>query len=161
MCAVAAVRAQRRGSTPMWAATAAALVGAAAVKAFGVQTWLTDRGRALAQQEGWYADRRPLQAIAIVVVLLAAAAAGAVLLRAARRWGRRESAVPHGWAERLAAVSTVAAVALAGVRAMSLHHVDAVLHAEVLPGVQVGWALEALCLAGILVAALAVLIRRG
>jgi len=77
-------------------------------------------GRDALWREGWYADRRPVQALAVYVII---ASAGLVGLAGSLVYLRRRRAhLIFGW---LALMSLVGFV---GVRAVSLHYIDAVLY---------------------------------
>ncbi|NDY91270.1 hypothetical protein [Ideonella livida] len=79
---------------------------------------LTGNARALAHAEGWYAQRRPVQAALLVVLGLGVWRARRLLPRLATATGPQDRAA--GMAALLLAVFVLG-------RAISLHHVDAVL----------------------------------
>ena len=104
--------------------TVLGLVGWAAVIAgvamfIGLAGLLASIGREVAWGEGWYADRRPVQATIIVVLALGAIAVLAAL-----------PAMPGGFSARgrvlLASLLTLGAYV--AIRAVSLHQVDAILY---------------------------------
>ena len=54
-------------------------------KQLDLQTWLTEFGRHLAKDEGWYGYRRPVQAFFVLFVAMVGLASLAVLTRLAKR----------------------------------------------------------------------------
>ena len=88
--------------------------------------------------QGWYETRRPYQYAFIGAVAVLATSAGVALIAATRRVDR---------ALKLAALGLVFVLAFVTVRAMSFHHVDALIGTRVLQ-VRVNWIFE---IAGILV----------
>lgn len=118
--------------------TVLGFVGWAAVVAgvamfFGLAGLLASIGREVAWGEGWYADRRPVQAAIIALLALGAIALLAVL-----------PAVPGGFSARgrvlLASVFTLAAYL--AIRTVSLHQVDAILYDPGPEGLRVGDVIE-------------------
>jgi len=87
-------------------------------KQLDLQTWLTEVGRDLALQQGWYQSRRFVQGIFIFFLLM-----GAFRLRA---WlGIRLGKLSAG--ARQAGFGLVLLAAFVVMRASSFHHVDAML----------------------------------
>ncbi|MES2949377.1 MAG: hypothetical protein V4858_12630 [Pseudomonadota bacterium] len=87
-------------------------------KQLDLQTWLTEVGRDLALEHGWYRHRRLVQAIFIACLLVAGVAVGAWLaywLRALDVYARR------------AAYGLVVLGVFILVRASSFHHIDVLL----------------------------------
>jgi hypothetical protein len=133
-----------------WWACAGLLVLLGFNKQLDLQGYVTTAGRSLAKQQGWFAERRLVQA-AFIVILCAIAAA---VLAALGIWLRRSSA-----AVKVAALGIVLLVAFIVWRAASFHHMDVWVTHEI-AGMRSGWWLE---LAGILVLGLSafVYLRRN
>lgn len=123
-----------------WAGTAMLLILLGLNKQLDLQTPLTEAGRWMAQQEGWYGSRRLVQATFVVAL----AAAAFVSLAALSAWLRRSSA-----SVKLAAFGIVLLFGFILLRAASFHHVDLWVTQNA-GGLRRGWWLE---LAGILVIA--------
>jgi len=87
-------------------------------KQLDLQTWLTLFGRHLAEDEGWYAQRRAVQAVFVGLVAILGAS-GLVFLW---RWGRGD--VRH---YRLALCGGVFLACFIVIRAASFHYVDKML----------------------------------
>ena len=131
----------------MWLVVGVLMLAMAANKQLDLQTLVGERVRSLARARGWYDNRRPVQAAAIVAVGVLSLVVVAVVAYLLRRVWRRTLPV-------VAAVATV--VTFAVVRAISLHQIDAVL------GAGGGWPKRGLeLLATLLVAWLAVRARSG
>jgi hypothetical protein len=99
----------------VWRGLAAGLAVLGVNKQLDLQTALTELGRLLAADEGWYDDRRRVQRLFIFGVGLAAVAVGTVLLALARRSPPATS---------VALVGSCALLAFVVIRASSFHHVD-------------------------------------
>jgi hypothetical protein len=119
--------AQTTAQTPiarLWTALAAVLVLLGLNKQLDLQTMLTAVVRDAAKQQGWYADRRPVQIAAVVGSLVLVVVVGALVARAVRGELRRL------WP----AVSGVAVLgAYAAMRTTSLHELDAFMVGGPLP----------------------------
>lgn len=103
--------------------TVGLLLGLAEVLEVG--GWVSDQGRSVAWSDGWYRDRRRVQAlvvVAIAAVTVVAAFTSAVALKA---YGVRMSAV--------AALGMILLGFIAA-RTVSLHQLDHYFYAEVAPG---------------------------
>lgn len=101
-----------------WAVVAVAMVVLGINKQLDLQTWLIEHARRAAFDEGWYDQRRRVQAVFVVGI----AAAGF----AATAWGARQlRGVAHHVA--LALVGLGAIVSFVAVRAASLHQIDHLL----------------------------------
>lgn len=137
---------------PFWLWSAGLLVMMAIGRTSGLADAVADAGRREALDEGWYADRRSLQA----AVVVATGMTWLVVVTAAC-WrtppARRRRYLPFG-------LVVVTLVASAIVRVISLHPIDAVLHRRHLGPVRVGTVIE---LTQLLVAAAVVMssTRRG
>ncbi len=101
-------------------------------KQLDLQTFLTQIARDLARAEGWYRQRRPIQAVFLLVVTIAGGAALFYLLRRFRRSHR---------SVKLAGAGLVLIALYVLTRAASFHHVDALLGLR-LGEVRLGWILE-------------------
>lgn len=108
----------------LWTALAAVLVLLGLNKQLDLQTILTAVVRDAAKQQGWYADRRPVQIAAVVGSLVLVAVIGALVARALRGELRRL------WP----AVAGVAVLgAYAAMRTTSLHELDVFMVGGPLP----------------------------
>jgi uncharacterized membrane protein len=121
-----------------WTGCAALLVLLGLNKQLDLQTAITEVGRSIARQEGWFEYRRLVQTVFVLV--LGTGAAGALIILAI--WLRSS-----GRAVRLAALGLVLLMAFILLRAASFHHMDAWV-TRTIAGLRSGWWLE---LAGILV----------
>jgi hypothetical protein len=124
-----------------WLASAALLILLGINKQLDLQGYLTTAGRSIAKQEGWFAERRLVQAAFIIALCIIAAAALASLAI----WLRRSSATV-----KVAALGIVLLFTFILWRAASFHHMDIWVIREI-AGMRSGWWLE---LAGIIVVAL-------
>jgi hypothetical protein len=134
-CCARAGAMSRRGRLDqrlLWGVAGTALLLALA-ESFGLGQRLAQAGRDAAHTEGWYNDRRPLQAATIVGTALAWAAVGAGVAYATRR----ASLVVRG-----VVLMTCALMAYVTVRAISLHQVDATLYHRIAGRLTVGTAGE-------------------
>lgn len=123
-----------------WAGTAVLLILLGLNKQLDLQTLLTEAGRWMARQEGWYGYRRLVQAAFILLL----AAAAFLSLAALSAWLRRSAA-----SVKIAASGIVILFGFILLRAASFHHMDlwVARNAGAMRG---GWWLE---LAGILIIA--------
>jgi hypothetical protein len=101
-------------------------------KQLDIQTWFTLFGKHLAQDEGWYEQRRAFQAAFIGGVAVAGVACLAAL-----RWLVRGGT----GASRLALLGGVFLVCFVLIRASSFHHVDQMLGMN-FEGIKVNWMIE-------------------
>lgn len=131
-CWVAARRGGRRGHLWVWWGLASMLVLLGINKQLDLQSWFTYVGKKTALEQGWYPQRRQIQAAFIGVLVVAAVVGGMVLLRRLRGATRRF---------RWALVGTLFLAGFIVIRAASFHHVDLFLKAEV-AGVRLNWVLE-------------------
>jgi hypothetical protein len=116
-----------------WFATGALLLVMAVGRASNVSDLLTDIGRSRARSGGWYEMRRSLQAPVIGVV--GAVWAVTIAVTVWRAPERRRQYLPT-------AILVFTLVCFAGVRSISLHQADALLHTRVVRGVTVGAVIE-------------------
>src|SRR5262249_48751115 len=93
---------------------------------------LTEIGRILARDEGWYEQRRRVQSVFIVLVALCGALGAGVALFLVRRASR------GAW---IAALGTALVTAFVLIRAASFHHVDRFIGTRWL-GLKANWLLE-------------------
>ena len=110
-------------------------------KQLDLQGYITSAGRALAKQEGWFPERRLVQAAFILALCILAAGMLASLVI----WLRRSAGTV-----KIAALGIVLLFAFVLMRAASFHHMDVWVTRD-LAGMRSGWWLE---LAGIIVIAL-------
>jgi len=101
-------------------------------KQLDLQTALTELGRVLAYQEGWYGQRETVQLYFIIAVALFCGWAIIALLV----WARH-SPLPT-W---LALVGTTSVIGYVLIRAASFHHIDRFIGSSVL-GFRLNWILE-------------------
>jgi hypothetical protein len=107
-----------------WCGLTVCLLLLAINKQLDLQTWFTLTAKHLAQQTGWYAERRLAQAIFIFLIAVAGLGLMLVLWAFARKTVRQY---------RLALSGTVFLGCFILIRAASFHHVDQML------GWQFGW----------------------
>jgi hypothetical protein len=127
-----------------WWACAALLVLLGLNKQLDLQGYVTIAGRSLAKREGWFTERRLVQAVFISTLCTIAA----IVLAALGIWLRRSSA-----AVKVAALGIVLLFTFILWRAASFHHMDVWATREI-AGMRTGWWLE---LAGIMVIGLSAL----
>lgn len=111
---------------------AALLLLLAVNKQLDLQSWVTQTGRDLVKELGWYEDHRSLQAAFIGGILLA----GVATLVVAAWWCRRRLRETG-----LALVGMTVLVAFIVIRAASFHRVDGGLGEEI-AGMRLNWILE-------------------
>ena len=126
----------------IWFLAAAILLVMALVRGSDLVHLLPDLGRRRARSEGWYENRREVQAA--VIAALGAALVGTVAI--AMRWvpANRRHYLPE-------AIVVLALVAFAAVRLVSLHQVDALLYRRRIHGVKVDAVIELAVLASAIV----------
>ena len=107
-----------------WRGLTVCLLLLAINKQLDLQTWFTLTGKRLAQQTGWYDDRRIAQAIFISLIAVTGVAVVLLLWAFARKRVRQY---------RLALLGTIFLGCFILIRAASFHHVDQML------GWQIGW----------------------
>ena len=116
----------------VWRLFALALAALGINKQLDLQTALTEIGRILAHAQGWYEERRTMQAGFIGLVGLLGVASGAGLILVTKN-------LPA--ATRAAIAGGVSLVAFIAVRAASFHHVDRLI-GQRLFGMKFNWVLE-------------------
>lgn len=125
------VRGRRRRRPRFWLFVAGLFTALAVAKLLNFQGYLIGSLRELAKSKDWYADRRLLQlAFVIGVGLLAMIVAAALVWAGAGSW--RSALRRH----LLVAAAIVLLLGFAAIRVASLHHVDALLYAEAVGGVE-------------------------
>lgn len=144
LCLGLALRVAGRREAVLWRSLAVAFLLLGVNKQLDVQSALTEIGRMAARAEGWYAYRRPVQAVFVALVT------GLGLLVARALWAEARHA-PR--ATRLAVVGAVLVIAFVVVRAASFHHVDSLLRLRWL-GLRTNWVLEMGGIAVVIAAAL-------
>lgn len=133
---------ERRREARVWRSVAIALGLLGLNKQMDLQSLLTDIGRLVARQQGWYSQRRAVQAWLVIGALVGAGALGCWLgWRHARFWK----------SHKLLVTGSLLLLAFVAVRAMSFHHADVMLGRRLF-GFKASWVLE---LAGILLISLA------
>lgn len=117
LAAFACFRAMQRSSRGEldWALLVIAFGGLAINHLFGLLDIAVGFLRALAEQQAWYGDRRSLQREVIVGVALFGAVAAPILFVGLHR---------QIWQLRVAALAALGLMALAVIRAISLHSID-------------------------------------
>ncbi|MEC8652581.1 MAG: hypothetical protein VXY92_08465 [Planctomycetota bacterium] len=128
-------RAQGAGhaSSRFWAAASVGLAARGLNKQLDLQTALTELGRVLAREQGWYEHRRVVQLAFILIVLSVVAVACRWLFRAARE------DLSRLW---LAMVGAAALCGFVAIRATSFHHVDVCLWVDLFCGLRMNVLLE-------------------
>jgi hypothetical protein len=129
-------------STVFWLFTAA-LLALGVNKQLDLQTALTEIGRIVAYEQGWYENRQVVQAEFIGLVAIAGLVSIVTLVWITRRMPK---------ATRLAVAGGVALVGFVAIRAASFHHFDRFI-GKVFFGLRANWILEIGSIAIILVAA--------
>jgi hypothetical protein len=136
VAALLALRCARRAGEPLefrfWAVVSVALVLLGINKQLDLQSLVTQWGRDLAFQQGWYASRRMVQAAFIGFLTAAGVGGGALLFWVTRR-------LPGS--TRVAALGLVLLVVFVVIRGASFHHVDEILGSSV-QGIRYNWLLE-------------------
>jgi hypothetical protein len=122
----------RKAERRLWQALAFGLVGLGLNKQLDLQSALTELGRLMAYDEGWYEYRHKVQRAFILCVGLAAIGMGALLLAVMRR---------SPAATRVAVLGACALLAFVLIRASSFHHVDLFIRASFW-GIRGNWLIE-------------------
>ena len=124
-----AARGARPRDRPILVAVAAMGLGLGVSLLLGFAGLLASEGRDIAAGEGWYAERRPVQAAAVLGILIVSGAAIMLLPRLLR------DCSPLA---RLLVAVMVLLAAYVSVHTISLHQLDAVLNQETLYGIRSG-----------------------
>jgi hypothetical protein len=106
----------------LWAGLSLMLLLLGINKQLDLQSLLTEIGRILARDEGWYEGRRTVQVVFILLLLVL----GAWVLRALWVFCRA-----HLEQTRLALLGSLGLVAFVAIRAASFHHVDLIIGTEI------------------------------
>ena len=138
LCASLARRVAPAREATLWRALAVAFLLLGVNKQLDLESAVAEIGRIVASKEGWYARRRPAQA------LLVAALFGTAMVAAAKMWAAARRAPPPS---RVAATAAVLLIAFVVIRATSFHYVDALVRLR-LVGLRSNWIFE---MGGILV----------
>jgi hypothetical protein len=125
---------RRVRSTPslwpaFWLLTAAVFLGMAIGRAADLGGLATELGRSEARAQGWYADRRRIQAVVVGVVGATWLVVVAVSLLKVP--ARRRRYLP-------AALAVFTLMCFVGVRLISLHQIDSLMYRRDIAGAQVG-----------------------
>jgi len=115
-----------------WTPISAAFLCLGINKQLDLQTALTEMGRVLAIDEGWYEQRQTVQVIFIIFVAIICAVAVSVLLV----WARHASA-----STRIAILGTISVIGYVLIRAASFHHIDKFIGSSIL-GFRWNWIFE-------------------
>ena len=126
----------------MWLGVAGVMAILCVNKQFDLQSLLTDIGRVLSRQQGWYEQRRGFQRLFVVGVLAASVGVSCWSI-----WRFREFWNDH----KVLAGGMLFLLTFIVVRAISFHHFDVVISTRVL-GVRMNWVFE---LTGIFLVSLA------
>jgi hypothetical protein len=157
LCAVAAARlyfgGARRTSVAFWIVLTLVMATMGLSRMVDLGPLLTEHGRDIARDYGWYEDRRSLQRTAVEVVIIAGAVAACI----AAAWLAFAAAPEHP----LGALAVVYLATFVLVRAISLHQVDQLLYNHPVEGIRINALLELAGIAGVCLAALASLALRG
>jgi len=117
------VGAARRTAVPesFWIALTGLMIALGLNKQLDLQTWFAQAGRDMALEQGWYEQRRVVQAL-----FIAALAAGAL---ATVWWARRQwQTLWHEY--RAAFVGVCVLLTFIVIRAASFHHIDMILRSD-------------------------------
>ncbi|MFV0244770.1 MAG: isopropylmalate isomerase [Qingshengfaniella sp.] len=125
-------RAHRWREPLFWAFCALLMAGLAINKQLDLQSALTAVGRCLSQAQGWYDQRRAVQKNFVLILLACAALSAPCLIWIFHRILRRT------W---LALLGMLIVATFVTVRAVSFHHIDAILNLRI-QTVRVNWILE-------------------
>ena len=96
---------------------------------FGLRHQVHGGVDAVLQQQGWYANRRPVQ---FALLALSSTGLGFAAMRMLRMFAGSPSA-------RLAAIASLVVLALFGLETISLHQIDSVLYCRVGPVMLIAW----------------------
>jgi hypothetical protein len=124
--------ASRGRERAFWGILGLVLLLLAVNKQLDLQTLLTDTARCMAQLQGWYETRRPVQIgflLAVFVSILILFAAASISLRGTMR------------RNGLALTGLVFVLGFVGMRAAGFHHMDRLINME-FHAVRVNWILE-------------------
>jgi hypothetical protein len=129
------VRARERfvaGERYTWSAISILFVALGINKQLDLQTALTELGRVVAENQGWYDDRQIVQVRFVIGVAVICVLVTCALLVLARK------SPASTW---LALVGTATVLAFVFIRAASFHHIDRFLGSTIL-GLRWNWVLE-------------------
>src|SRR5882672_2703243 len=115
-----------------WRAVSILFLALGINKQLDLQTALTELGRVLAYNQGWYGERQTVQVWFIVGVAITCITTAIILLI----WARKSPAPT--W---LALLGTAAVLAFVLIRAASFHHIDRLIGQRIL-GLTWNWVLE-------------------
>lgn len=122
-----------RREVHFWLVIAVAFAALAINKQLDLQSLLTDIGRALANAQGWYDNRRVVQSIFITAVGAGALVSFGVV---AILWRR------SAWPNRMAQLGTALVIAFVAIRASSFHGMDRLIAFEIVPYLRMNAVLE-------------------
>jgi hypothetical protein len=124
--------AEARRGRRIWFSVALLMVFLCINKQLDLQSLITDVGRALANREGWYAQRRIVQRWFVLAVAIAGTVTLAVLAWRLRAFFRERI---------LLLVGLTLLLTFIVIRAASFHHVDVLIMSRVF-GLRINWILE-------------------
>jgi uncharacterized membrane protein YbhN (UPF0104 family) len=122
----------RTGEGHTWRAISVMFIGLGINKQLDLQSALTELGRVIAFQQGWYGERQTVQVWFIIGVAVICALIAITFLFFARR------APAPTW---LALIGTTTVLAFVLIRAASFHHIDKFIGDRIL-GLKWNWVLE-------------------
>jgi hypothetical protein len=123
---------RRGGAKLFWGVLGLMLAFLGVNKQLDLQTWLTFFVKGLAQNGGWYEQRRPVQAAFVIVIALA----GLASLAGLKHWVGKTTRPM-----RVALAGAIFLGCFVIIRASSFHHVDQMLGMK-LEGFKLNWLLE-------------------
>lgn len=128
----------RDHETRLWCILALGLLFLGINKQLDLQTALTEAGRLLAREQGWYRERSTVQMVFLFLLFVLGAMGAMSVFRLTRRTSRYA---------QMAVIGAFLLMAYVMLRAISFHYVDHLLREE-LAGLRFSWILE---LGGILI----------
>lgn len=151
LCFLAPTKARSHTEARFWILVGIFLLALALNKQLDLQSALTALGRCVSQQQGWYGSRRAIQREFIVVLLTGSAFVGVAMV-----WLLR-SVLGRIW---LALAGVMIVMTFIAVRAVSFHHMDAILNIRI-HDIRANWILELSGLVLISLNAVALRLRRS
>jgi len=126
----------------LWRTISILFIALGVNKQLDLQTALTELGRMIASEQGWYGERQTVQMWFIIGVALTCIFITIILLI----WARKSPAPT-----RLALVGMTTVLAFVLIRAASFHHIDKFIGARIL-GLKWNWVLEMTGIAMVIIA---------
>ncbi|MEO1656287.1 MAG: hypothetical protein AAFR65_01070 [Pseudomonadota bacterium] len=122
-----------RQEARFWALIALTFAALSINKQLDLQSLMTDIGRVMAREQGWYDTRRQAQEMFITGVGAGAALSFLVIVVL---WWRSP------WPNRIAQVGTALVIAFVAIRASSFHGMDRLISTEIAPYIRMNAVLE-------------------